>query len=223
MVHAAPCAPANPGYSMSDDPDQDNNAHGNPASRAWIEAARRVLIREGIDAVKIDRLARECGVTRGGFYWRFRNRADLLDALLDDWRETNNAPFLAALAGPAGPDERFLRLSRLWVEEQDYSPDYDAAIRDWSRVSAPVRAVVEAVDRERIAALHHLFRDYGYADDEALVRARITYYHQVGYYALGAQSDDARRRELTPLYVQALTGPLGGLSRAAPPGADRDG
>ncbi|MDQ1158971.1 AcrR family transcriptional regulator [Sphingomonas sp. SORGH_AS 950] len=179
------------------------------STRAWLESARAMLIRDGIHAVKIDRLARECGVTRGGFYWRFSSHAELLAALLDDWRETNTAPMLAALDGPDDPDTRFARLARLWVDEQGFSSAYDAAVREWARGDAAVRAVVHAVDDQRIGALCGLFLDYGYGADEALVRARITYYHQVGYYALDAQRDDVRRSELTPLYIKALTGPLG--------------
>ncbi len=179
------------------------------STRAWLEAARAMLIRDGIHAVKIDRLARECGVTRGGFYWRFASHAELLAALLDDWRETNTAPMLAALDGPGDPDTRFARLARLWVDEQGFSSAYDAAIREWARGDATVRAVVKTVDDERIGALCRLFLDYGYDADEALVRARITYYHQIGYYALDAQRDDVRRTDLTPLYIKALTGPLG--------------
>lgn len=185
------------------------------STQAWIDAARTMLIRDGIHAVKIDRLARACGVTRGGFYWRFKSHAELLDALLVDWRETNTAPMLAALDGPGGPDVRFARLARLWVEEEGFSSAYDAAVREWARSDAGVRAVVHAVDEQRIAALCRLFLDFGYEADEALVRARITYYHQVGYYALDAQRDDVRRAELTPLYIRALTGPLGGITPGA--------
>ena len=48
----------------------------------WVAMARKLLIREGIAGVKIDRLAKRLGVTRGGFYWRFTGLNDLLDARL---------------------------------------------------------------------------------------------------------------------------------------------
>ena len=49
----------------------------------WLALARETLIKEGVDAVKIDRLAKMAGVTPGGFYWRFKSRNDLLDQLLE--------------------------------------------------------------------------------------------------------------------------------------------
>ena len=53
----------------------------------WIEAARRQLIISGVDELKVDRLARKMKVTRGSFYWHFKNRKDLLDAVLQLWQE----------------------------------------------------------------------------------------------------------------------------------------
>src|SRR5947208_2045397 len=50
-----------------------------PSTREWVDIARRVLVEEGVVEVKIDKLARLAGVTRGGFYWRFKNRDELLD------------------------------------------------------------------------------------------------------------------------------------------------
>jgi AcrR family transcriptional regulator len=184
----------------------------------WIRVAKSVLIREGIAAVKIDRIARESGVTRGGFYWRFKSRNHLLQVLLDDWRQTNTSPIIEALLGEGTPAERFDRLARLWIEERDFSPDYDDAVRNWSAIDPKVAAVVRNVDNERIDAFERLYRDYGYGSDEALVRARITYYHQVGYYALGVRESAERRRMLNPLFQEILTG----FSRSDPAAMARD-
>jgi AcrR family transcriptional regulator len=172
----------------------------------WITIARQTLIKEGIAGVKIDRLAKKAGVTRGGFYYRFKSRQGLLDALLEDWRATNNQPLLDALNGPGSPPERFRALVRLWLDERDYQPDYDTAVRSWARVSAKVAEVVHDIDDSRIAALKNLFLDAGYDDAEAFIRARITYFHQVGYYAMGMRESAKRREELQDLYYRVLTG-----------------
>jgi AcrR family transcriptional regulator len=176
------------------------------STQDWVDVARNTLIQEGVGAVKIDRLAKMAGVTRGGFYHRFKNHDDLLDKLLADWRATNTKPLLDAINGPGSPAERFHDLVRVWLEERDFQPDYDTAIRSWSRVSPRVAAVVHEVDDERIEAIHALFLDAGYDDDEAFIRARITYFHQVGYYAMGMKESAKRREELSELYYRVLTG-----------------
>lgn len=173
----------------------------------WIDVARRVLIRDGVAAVKIDRLARECRVTRGGFYWRFRNRDDLLDKLLDDWRTNNSSAFFEAARGPGSPADRLRSIVRLWIEEEAFSPEFDTAIRNWAQSSPRVAQLVRRVDDERIAALSEIFEEAGYKKEEAFIRARITYFHQVGYYALEIKESKSRRRELSELYLEVLMGP----------------
>lgn len=172
----------------------------------WLEVARETLIREGIGAVKIDRLAKACGVTRGGFYWRFKSRDDLLDQLLKDWRSSNTTPFLAALSGPGSHVDRFRALMRLWIEEQDFDPDYDTAVRNWALSSPKVAAVVHTVDDIRMDALKRVFVDGGYDEAEAIVRARITYFLQVGYYALGIKEAQPTRLGQAEIYYRILTG-----------------
>jgi hypothetical protein len=94
----------------------------------------------------------------------------------------------------------------VWVTEAGYSPAWDAAVRDWGRRSTPVAKVVRRVDDDRIGVLRQVFKDLGFADEEAFVRARVTYFHQVGYYAMGVQESRRQRLQLLPLYTRVLTG-----------------
>lgn len=172
----------------------------------WIGIARKALIEEGIAAVRIERLAKSLGVTRGGFYWRFKNQEDLLNALLEDWTVNNSKALLAALKGPGDLSQRFDAVVDIWVGEKNFSPAWDSAVRDWARISAAVAEAVHAVDDERIAAFQAMFAQAGCPPKVALVRARIVYYHQVGYYALGVRDARARRKSLLGIYKAVLTG-----------------
>lgn len=172
----------------------------------WIAVARKFLIAGGIAKVKVDRLADELEITRGSFYWFFKGREELFDALLKDWEDTNSGPLLDAINSASGAREKYLALIRTWLEEKAFSPRYDSAIRDWARTSPKVAKVVRAVDEKRILAITEIYRDFGYDEDEALVRGRITYFHQVGYYALHFKESLEERKRWTPLYFKALTG-----------------
>ncbi len=173
----------------------------------WLAAARVMLISRGVAAVKVDRLAKALGVSRGGFYWRVKSRAHLLNALLDDWRKTNSVSMLAAAIDTPGElPERCLALAKVWIEETGFDAAYDMAIRDWARTSLKVARAVQEIDSERIDAIRRMFLDGGYNNTEAEIRARVTYYHQVGYYAMRVKEPRSRRLELADWYVRVLTG-----------------
>lgn len=172
----------------------------------WIEAAREILINHGYAAVKIDRIARRKRVTRGGFYWRFKGLRDLQDALVADWRKTNSQPILEILKSDSTPLQRFREMQIAFIEEKQFSPAYDAAMREWGRSSRRVATIVRRVDDERIDALRALFAEVGYSRDEAFIRARITYFHQLGYYAMEVHESTQARLEMSALYYKVLTG-----------------
>ncbi len=173
----------------------------------WLNAAQARLVDGGIDAVKIGPLAADLKVTRGSFYWHFRDRNHLLQTLLARWQAQSHEMFnrLVGGDGATGMDE-FVRLVHLWVDESEFHPALESAMRDWARTSEAVSAVVKAVDEERIAYIKRIFLDFGYGEDEAFIRARITYFHQVGYYTIGYNETLDARMALLPMYVYVLTG-----------------
>ena len=178
-----------------------------PLSREdWIAAARELLIECGIEHVRIGRLAQTLGVTRGGFYWLFKSRDELLDELLKDWVNTNTHPFEEILNAEHKGVEELEKLFDLWIDEDRYSPSYDSAVRDWARMSEPVARMVKEVDLHRINLMKTIFLDLGSPEDEALIRARIAYFHQVGYYILGLGETKEARTLTRPMYSKILSG-----------------
>jgi AcrR family transcriptional regulator len=181
----------------------------------WLETARQVLIDEGIDAVKVDRLAQRLGVTRGGFYHQFRDRGDLLAQLLELWHST--VLFLPPGLVPRNPHDAVRAIDRIvdhLIAEDPYDPRFDLAVREWGRSDPIVAAAVAGGDAERIASLYKIFLALGCDKQEADVRARVFYFHQIGYYATGVSEPVSGRRERARVYVEILCGKEN-LERAA--------
>jgi hypothetical protein len=131
----------------------------------------------------------------------------LLRELLDYWVHTSTVLFERILKTPGRNGmEEYLALSSLWIDEKEYDPKWDGAVRDWARTSEAVRKVVQAVDQKRIAVLEQIFNDIGCTGKEAHIRARVIYYHQVGCYAMVVQESKRERRALIPYYRKVLTG-----------------
>jgi AcrR family transcriptional regulator len=175
--------------------------------QVWIDTARKALIEEGTAGVEINKLAKRLSSSRSSFYWFFKDRAELLEELLKSWRQTGTVLFENILrARDLSGMDKYLAVTNLWIDEKAYQPKWDGAIRDWARISEAVRKVVHVVDQSRIAVLEKIFKEIGYTGKDAHIRARVMYYHQVGYYALGVEESRSQRRSLIPYYRRALTG-----------------
>src|SRR5829696_2935770 len=86
------------------------NRAGALKAEDWVEAARAAMVEGGIDAVAVEPLARRLGVTKGSFYWHFRDRRALLDATLERWQEESTEERISASRRIADPKERLTGL-----------------------------------------------------------------------------------------------------------------
>jgi AcrR family transcriptional regulator len=175
--------------------------------QVWLDTARMMLIIDGAERVRVERIADKLGVTRGGFYWHFANRKALMDELLQDWEKTNTDAFIAAIEeAPPSFESRILRLFTLWIEGMTFDADLEVAVRNWARTSKTVTKAVQRADIQRLKFLESLFISAQYSEREASVRARVIYYTQIGYYAVGERVTREARLAVAPLYYHVYTG-----------------
>jgi AcrR family transcriptional regulator len=179
----------------------------------WVRAATQVLVDHGIDHVRVDVLAGELGVTRGSFYWHFRDREDLLRRVLQAWREEATVQLTRRLA-VARSDPRELLSDVITLPFRGRAAARAArielAIRAWARRDPMARQALDEADASRIGYHEALFQALGFAHDEAQHRAFLLYGYEVAESLMpgqgGAERRDARRRFVLQLVQQPLAG-----------------
>jgi AcrR family transcriptional regulator len=158
-------------------------AQAAPSSRLsvddWIQAGFAILAEEGIKALKIDRLCRRLEVTKGSFYWHFTDIATYRIALVQAWGELrgDDRRDLGELAG-LPPRERLSEMMSSLVSPRHWT--LERAMREWARTDADVAASVHAADLRVLAAVRQAYLDYGFAADDAELRANATFAAGVG-------------------------------------------
>ena len=137
---------------------------------SWVDAGLRALSLGGPDAVRVEVLAKQLGVTKGGFYWHFRDRQALLDAMLDTW-EQSLVDAVIETAERGGGDGR-ARLRRLFAAAEGHEGimELELSVRDWARRDPAVAQRLTRVDDRRMAYLRPLFAEF--ADGPADVEGR---------------------------------------------------
>lgn len=164
----------------------------------WVKAATEVLIQNGIDAVRVDVLAKTMGVTRGSFYWHFRDREDLLLQVLKTWHdqateelinrfERSGASAAALLSG--------LMSLPLRGEVAVRSASIELTIRAWARRDELARKVLDEVDAKRLAYTSQCFIALGFSFQDARHRSFALYSYVIGEALLYDQSTVEQRKE----------------------------
>ncbi|MEQ8697918.1 MAG: TetR/AcrR family transcriptional regulator [Bauldia litoralis] len=141
--------------------------------RIWIDAAIEVMAEHGVDAVKVEPLARRLGVTKGSFYWHFKDRSALLSALLDHWEDARTAATIGVVDSVGGgPAEKMRKLFEVSVADME-SLRIEMAVRDWARNDQRAHIAVRAVDARRSVYAEQFFQQLGFSHSEARARGTL--------------------------------------------------
>jgi AcrR family transcriptional regulator len=143
----------------------------------WLDAALDALHARGLGAVKVEPLAKALGVTKGSFYWHFKDLAALHAGMIAHWLEGQSAAVEMISAEAGSPEERRrLLIDRLARKDARH----DIAMRSWALTNSEAADAVALIDARRIAAVRGLLAELGHSETEARFRARALYYFQIG-------------------------------------------
>jgi AcrR family transcriptional regulator len=177
---------------------------------SWLEEGLQSLAAGGVDAVRIEPLARALGVTKGGFYWHFDDRRALLEEMLDTWERVSVDEVIERIESEGG-DAR-ARLRRLFAlatsgDERLSGSELlriDLAIRDWARRDRMVAGRLRRVDNRRMDYMRSLFADFCPDEAEVEVRCMLAFSLWLGPHFMAADHGARSQGDVLELALRRL-------------------
>lgn len=187
-------------------PETEKDTGWRGSREGWLAAARHALIEGGVDAVKIQPLAKRLGLSRTSFYWFFADREALLEALIGEWQGATTAPLLAATRAYAETEtEAMLNVLACFLSGA-FDAGLEYAARAWGLSDPHMAGRLAEADAARLEALRALLVAHGHDAAEADVRARTIYLVQIGYISMRTDETLDTRLSRIPHYVEIYTG-----------------
>lgn len=174
----------------------------------WINAGWNLMANQGVAAVKVEVLARDLQVSKGSFYWHFKNRRELLDGILQRW-EKETLWLIEESRKQATPEARLIKLFAL-AEELCCLPDPESAIFIWANQEPAVQERVRVVETCRVDYLNQILQDYGFNEMEARHKAEIGYFAFMGFWERKErdQEFDLSMKEFGSFLIDLLLSPV---------------
>ena len=147
----------------------------------WIAHGLRTLARDGAGALKVGAMASALKVSRGSFYWHFRDVADFQAQLLQRWQEHSTDQVISALDARKGEPGLLRELMRSAFTS---GRRLDRAVRSWAAEDRAVATIVASIDAKRVARIAGLLVEAGVAADHAMHRAAFLYWAFLGQAAV---------------------------------------
>jgi AcrR family transcriptional regulator len=171
---------------------------------SWIEEGLRALAAGGPDAVRIELLAQELGVTKGGFYWHFDDRRALLEEILDAWERASVDDVIERVESASGePRAKLRRLSAL-AASSDEPLRTDLAVRDWARREPAVAERLRRVDNRRMEYVRSLFGAFCPDEDDVEARCLVFYSLWIGSHFIAADHGSRTRADVVKRALRQL-------------------
>lgn len=154
----------------------------------WIDAAVAALIEGGVAAVRVDVLAKRIGITRGSFYWYFKDRDALVAAVLETWEQRATVDVIAELRGVPDPVDRLRSLFTQALTPDSYSRLEPALAADAAHPL--VGPVLRRVTERRVAFIADVYEAHGFARAAARRQAIVAYAAYTGWLDLRHTASD---------------------------------
>ena len=171
---------------------------------AWVEAALQALATGGPEGIRVEALAARLGVSKGGFYWHFKDRAALLEEMLDSWEQSVVGDVITQIESESG--EARAKLQHLF-DLASSAPDLlpvELALRDWSRRDDEVAARLHRVDNQRMEYLRSLFGPICVDEDDAEARSILAFSLFIGSNFIAADHQGRSRSQVLQLAIDRL-------------------
>lgn len=155
----------------------------------WIEFALTTLAHEGFEALKADVLARKLGVSRGSFYWHFRDLGTFHARVIEHWKERATEAIIADLERYDSREERLEALVRRGFGHHGI---LEIRMRAWADANAEAARVLTDIDRRRRVYIERMLVEAGVPESLASTRAQLLYWTYLGAALSGSKVSGAR-------------------------------
>ena len=143
----------------------------------WLEKALDVLESDGIDEVKIERLARELNISKSGFYWHFKDRKELIRSMITYWEQeftsvvTSNSEVLNAV-----PRERIYLTMKMILENN--LTRLELPMRSSAETDQTAWKMINRVYQIRVDFFRSALSEMGFEGEDLEMRIHLlTCYH----------------------------------------------
>lgn len=160
----------------------------------WLDAAAGEIAAGGFGHLRVLTLAKKLGVTRGSFYWHFRDHEDLVVSFLDRWRDRRLHELQYWKPKGENTAEELRQILELLLTDAARNVrrlQVELAVRDFARRDEYAARIVEQVDEARISQncilFQHISKDPQRTRDLSLLLYVATIGSQV---VLTGRSDD---------------------------------
>lgn len=164
----------------------------------WLQEALIALEEEGVEGIKVERLARRLKISKSGFYWHFKNREELIADIIDYWaHEYTEVVTTNRLFQSMPPLQRLEKIMEMIIDAD--LTRFDLDMQAWAKTDPRIVKKIQRVYEMRLAFSRDIFRELGFKGEELEVRTRVF----IGYHSWERLTFQTESKKNLRKYIKA--------------------
>ena len=171
---------------------QAKNTQPRLSREDWLEESLKILAKEGNRLITVEVLCERLGVSRGSFYWHFKDRGDFLVAVIEHWEQQSTLAIRDKVFSlQVSPEERLLKLLEM-ITTYKHS-GFEMPMRRWAMEEPRTLKVLQRIDRTRYEGVRSLFEEMGFTGDDLEMRTQtcVVYHNFMDGLSIDLNKDKA--------------------------------
>ena len=164
----------------------------------WLDTALEVLETEGVDGVRVEKLARQLGIAKSGFYWHFKDRQELLQEMLNYWAHEYTAVVTENPDLNQGNPRQRLEMVMRMIQEYGLNK-LELVIRVWAQSDPMAARVMKKAYKMRHDFISNLFKEMGFGSDDVEMRTQLLISYYTMEYNMYSKQPKAKKEKLLKL------------------------
>ncbi|MEQ9544481.1 MAG: TetR/AcrR family transcriptional regulator [Marinobacter sp.] len=177
----------------------------------WLDAAAGEVAAGGFSHLRVLTLSKKLGVTRGSFYWHFKDHEDLVVSFLDRWRDRrlHELQYWRPQGGDVETELRqILELLLTDASRNIRRLQVELAVRDFARRNDYAAELVTQVDEARVRQNCTLFERLSQDPQHIKDLSLLLYVATIGSQVVltGKKGDETAIRRIEDLMARIVLG-----------------
>lgn len=149
----------------------------------WVKLGFQRFAEKGEAGIIVDQMAEKLKCNRSSFYWHFKSKQAFIEQIVAYWVQIDTHQIIQLTNKAGTPREKLFKLLEVTFKKDPFM-DFVFYLKRYARKNKAIQKIIDDIDQQRIAYTAQLFRELGVGQEDAWVKANITYKYLIGYHEM---------------------------------------
>ena len=145
----------------------------------------------GVRGLNVDKMSKKLKCNRSSFYWHFTSKEGFINEVINYWIKTETDEVIHAVEKYKADKDKLEQFLLLAFKNEPYL-EFAFFLKRYAKKNKKAQLIVDEIDKRRLQFTAQLFRNIGYTNMQAEVKANIFFKYLIGHHELNKNKNQSK-------------------------------